>query len=76
MVTTRLKIEIHISDTLAPAWSAWFEDLHVDPHGGDGTLLTGIVPDQPALFGVLDRLRDLNLHLVSVKVEKIILMEK
>lgn len=33
---------------------------------GDGTLLSGIIPDQAALHGLLERIRDLNLTLISV----------
>jgi hypothetical protein len=33
---------------------------------GDGTLLSGLLPDQAAIYGVLERMRDLNLTLLSV----------
>ena len=57
---------IRIKGYLDTAWSAWFEGLTVT-HTGDGdTILHGPVADQAALHGLLARVRDLNLTLVSV----------
>lgn len=51
---------------LAPRWSAWFDGLAVAP-GPDGTtVLHGPVPDQAALHGLLAKLRDLGLPLISL----------
>jgi hypothetical protein len=48
-------------------WSASFEEVTVQ-HTEDGqTVLTGALPDQTALHGVLMRIRDLGLSLVEVK---------
>jgi hypothetical protein len=63
-------IEIRISETLDCRWSYWFEGLEVLPAEDSppgGTLLRGCLPDQPALFGVLNQLRNLNLTLVEVR---------
>jgi hypothetical protein len=47
-------------------WAAWFDGLTVG-HEGDGiTLITGPIADQAALHGLLQRVRDLGLPLVSV----------
>jgi hypothetical protein len=48
------------------SWSSWFGDVRIDYDAQDNTVLTGPLPDQPALFGILDRIRDLNLTLISV----------
>jgi hypothetical protein len=58
--------EIRVEGHLADHWSDWFEGLLVrtDPHGD--TTLTGPITDQSALFGVLERIHDLNLVLISV----------
>ncbi len=57
---------IRIQGYLDIAWSEWFEDLTVT-HEPDGqTLLAGPVQDQAALFGLLIKVRDLGLTLISV----------
>lgn len=58
--------EIKVRGHLEPAWSSWFAGLEVVPEGEDVTLLRGLLPDQSALFGLIDRIRDLNLRLVSM----------
>jgi hypothetical protein len=58
--------EITISGHLTPNWTAFFEgmDIHCKPDGT--TLLSGMLPDQPALYGILLQLRDLGFTLISV----------
>lgn len=47
-------------------WSDWFAGLKLTPLENDETLLAGTLPDQAALYGLLERFRDLNLTLISV----------
>ena len=66
-----LKIEIHFKGQVGEQWSKWFDGLTVRPADDDGTLLSGLVADSAALYGILSRLRDLGLQLTSVNSEEI-----
>jgi hypothetical protein len=57
---------ITVRGTLDPRWSAWFDGLTITTENGD-TLITGALPDPAALFGVISRVRDLGLELLSVR---------
>jgi hypothetical protein len=58
---------IRIRGQLDSQWSAWFDGVEVAEASGGETTLTGLLPDQSALHGVLTRIRDLGLELVSVE---------
>jgi len=58
--------EIKVRGHLDPRWSDWFAGLKLTHLDGDETLLSGSLPDQTALHGLLERIRDLNLALTSV----------
>ena len=58
--------EISLRGRLDPARSAWFSGMKVILLGED-TLMTGEVRDQPALYGLLARIRDLGLPLISLR---------
>jgi hypothetical protein len=58
----RIRVEGHIKSF----WSDWFGGLTVTPEESGDTTLSGPVRDQSALFGLLARVRDLGLSLVSV----------
>ncbi len=60
--------EIRVRGRLsAEQWASWFDDLTVSTTGGESTL-RGRVPDHAALYGLLARLRDLAIPLLSVRV--------
>ena len=58
--------EIRVKGHLDERWAAWFEGLTVTPEENGDTLLTGRVVDQAALHGLLRKVRDLGMPLVSV----------
>ncbi len=65
----RARYEIRLEGRLEPRWSAWFDGLELTA-GADGTtVLRGPVADQAALHGLLQRLRDLGIPLISVTRE-------
>ena len=48
-------------------WSTWFAGLRLASDGPEGTILSGSLPDQAALYGVLAKIRDLGLPLIEVR---------
>lgn len=58
--------QIRIKGQLGAQWSDWFEGFSIIPAASDDTLLSGPVTDQAALHGLLRKVRDLGLPLLSV----------
>ena len=61
-----LRVEISVKGRIDQNWSEWFEGLTLRHTEQDETILSGTVVDQAALYGLLARLRNLGLPLVSV----------
>jgi hypothetical protein len=59
--------EIRVEGVLDDSWSVWLGGLDVRPRDSGETVLTGPVRDQAALHGLLNKIRDLGLVLLSVK---------
>jgi hypothetical protein len=60
------RYEIRIEGLLDSHWAAWFEDLHLS-NDSTQTVICGPLADQPALHGLLVKIRDLGLCLISVR---------
>jgi hypothetical protein len=58
--------QIRISGHLGPQWADWFDGMTITLEDNGDTLLTGIVVDQAALYGILKKVRDLGIGLLSV----------
>ena len=61
-----LHIKIIVMKRIDFNWSEWFEGMTVQHTEQDETILSGVVADQAALYGLLAKLRNLGLALVSV----------
>jgi hypothetical protein len=65
-MTMSLYYQITVKEYLEDSWAAWFDGMTIS-HAADGaTTLAGSVRDQSALYGLIDKARDLGLTLVSV----------
>ncbi len=74
------KYQIKIQGRLSEGWSDWFDDMTINIEqiaaGPTITTLTGIVQDQAALHGLLNRIRDLSIPLLSVQLIKPTIIKK
>ena len=61
-IVYQIRLRGHLSDQ----WTNWFECLTITLEEDGDTLLTGLVVDQAALFGLLKKVRDLGMPLVSI----------
>jgi hypothetical protein len=57
---------IRIEGGLDKGWSDWFDGLAIQAEPGGVTLISGLVRDQAALIGLINRVHDLGLVLISV----------
>lgn len=60
--------EIRVKEPITDKWLAWFDEFHVTRTNAGETLLTGTIVDQAALHGLLAKIRDLNLTLLTVNI--------
>ena len=60
------RYEIRLAGRLHPRWTAWFDGLTLTPEKDGTTVLRGRMVDQAALHGVLQKVRDLGVPLISV----------
>ena len=58
---------IKVQGQLDGRWSDWFDGLTITPQASGETWLEGVIMDQPALHGMIKKLRDLGLPILLVK---------
>jgi len=58
-------IEIKVKGNLDESWSEWFEGMAIS-NEGEFTILSGEKKDDAFVYGILNKIRDLNLELISV----------
>ena len=61
-----LQVEIRVQGQIDAHWSEWFADLEISYTEQGETALCGLVADQAALYGLIAKLRNLGLPLISV----------
>ena len=65
--TQPVHYEITVQGVLGPRWSDWFDGLQLTSDADGRTTITGPVADQAALHGLLTKIRDLGLPLLTVR---------
>ena len=60
------RYEIRVDSVLDDQWEDWFGGLRLS-NDGTQTVIVGQLPDQPALYGLLTKIADLGLSLISVR---------
>ena len=61
-----MQYEIRVNGHLGTRWAAWFDGLAITSEGDGTTVLRGSIVDQAALHGLLQKLRDVGIPLISL----------
>jgi hypothetical protein len=59
-------VTIKLKGKVDESWSEWFEGFELTYNEPDETILTGVVTDQAAFYGLIGKLRDLGIQLIAV----------
>jgi hypothetical protein len=62
------RVEIRVKEHLDKGWEEWLDGFTITHTGHNETILTGSVPDQAALYGLIAKLRDLGMKLISINL--------
>ena len=65
-MTEPIHCQIQVKGHLSSQWADWFDGLTIENRPDGKAVLSGPLPDQAALYGVLNRVRDLGLALISL----------
>jgi hypothetical protein len=66
MAMSQATYRIRVKGHLPSEWTEWFDNMTIALEPNGDTILSGPVVDQPALYGLLAKVRDLGLTLISV----------
>ena len=66
-----MRYQIRIKGLLDPSWQDWLAGLQMTYEPSGNTLLSGSLPDQAALFGVLLKIRNLGLTLLFLEASEV-----
>jgi hypothetical protein len=69
-------VEIRVKGHLDVNWSDWFGGLRVQHLCDDESLISGSITDQSELYGLLSKLRNLGLELVSINIDDDLTMDQ
>lgn len=61
------RVEIRVEGHIDVTWAEWLDDFTLSHNKRGETILTGKVKDQAALYGLIAKLRDLGVKLISIK---------
>ena len=68
----RMHITVRVRGQLVPGqWRTWFDGLTLEPLPNGEMQLSGVVPDQAALYGIFIRIRDLGLVLIALQSSEV-----
>jgi len=62
-----VQVRIRVKGQLDPSWQSWFTELQVKHEAAGTTVLSGSLPDQAALYGVLLKIHRLGLALIGLE---------
>ncbi len=66
-----LAVEIIVKGWIDEEWNEWLGGLVMSHSEPDQTVLTGVLPDQAAAYGIIARVRDMGCQLCSVRIETV-----
>lgn len=69
-MTTSFVYQIRLKGHLGEEWSEWFDGMAITLLENGETVLSGSIVDQSALFGLLFKVSNLNMTLISVEIKK------